>query len=104
MKPVIRPEGADPHAPPDGWVVEPIGAWGDGPCEVAYDPRRYDVLAALGPKASADLQPILAGDGWEPYLQHGSNVLWIRDRVVAARAALAQEPTTRNLSVDLPGL
>lgn len=72
---------------PQGWIAEPISRWDGSEVEVVYDPRRFEV--AVTSSSGASTASFEAG-GWELQATDGRQGLWIRDRTVAAHAALAQ--------------
>ena len=79
---IVDPAGGEVAVPP-GWVAESIGLWVGVRSEVIYNPRRLEVdvtdVETVGASASV---------GWQIVEPGGSRVLRIRDRGVAARAAL----------------
>jgi hypothetical protein len=96
LKPFLRPpDGGQPV--PEGWAVHAI-EWDGHDCEVVYDPRRHDVALARDGEVG-DIEDRLVAAGWEYQGTDGRVSLWVRDRVVAARAALdrAPEPPGREI-------
>lgn len=81
------PEGTSSQPCPPGWVAEPVGLWDGRHQEVVYHPRRHDVLIMRGPTSPA-VQTALPGAGWSRTRETDGSVMWVRDRVQAARDAL----------------
>ena len=84
--PYLRPRGDDGPVP-EGWTTEPAGEWDGRDAEVVYDPRRYDVRVVQSAETE-DREGDLASAGWAYEGTDGYAVMWVRDRVAAARAAL----------------
>lgn len=98
------PEGTPPQPCPPGWVAEPVGLWDGHRQEVVYQPRRHDVLVMRG-RASPDVETALPGAGWTRARETDGAVMWVRDRVQAARDALQRledrPPLARSLGRSL---
>ena len=92
MDPYLRhapPVDAPPNPCPDGHEVQPAGLWNGSQMEVVYDPRQHDVLFLHGGTEDPDIHDGLARTGWSHAQSDGPTQMWIRDRAVAAQAALA---------------
>ena len=88
---------------PEGCVVEPAGRWNDREVEVVYDPRRYQV-ALVRDGVLDDLEGRLSAGGWEYQGTDGRVSLWVRDQVMAARAALGRLDTAPGRELGGPAL
>ncbi len=90
MEPSLRPaEPEGPSAPcPPGHVAAPAGLWGGQYMEVVYDPARHDVAFVRAAAANERLAGQLRACGFAHRAGDGTSELWVRDRAVAARAAL----------------
>ncbi len=90
MEPTLRP--ADPEAPtaacPAGHIAAPAGLWQGRPMEVVYDPSRHDVAFVREAPADKRLAGQLRSCGYQRVAGDGASELWVRDRAVAATAAL----------------
>jgi hypothetical protein len=87
MRPYLRrlaPEGAPPQPCPRGAVAEPAGSWGGQPMEVVYEPAGHDVVFLRG-AVSATVADGLRATGWQHWLSHGDDQMWVRDRARLAR-------------------
>jgi hypothetical protein len=89
-KPHLRAVG-DNGPLPAGWTVEPVGQWNGRDAEAVFDPRRHDVRVVQSAETE-DREGELAAAGWAYEGTDGYAVLWVRDRVAAARAALDRAP------------
>jgi hypothetical protein len=82
----VFPASARPTPP--GWITEHIGRWNGAEHEIVYDPRRFEV--AVTSPDSVTTTAALDATGWDHQATDGERGLWTRDRVSAARAALAR--------------
>ena len=85
-EPLLRPAGRGGLIPP-GWTVETVGDWNGRETEVVYNPRSHDVMVVQS-SATEDREGDLAAQGWAYYGTDGYTVVWVRDRIAAARTAL----------------
>jgi hypothetical protein len=83
--PFLRAVGRGGGPVPPGWTVEGIGEWNGQNTEVAYDPRRHDVMV-VATSVTEDREGDLAAQGWAYQGTDGYTVMWVRDRLAAARA------------------
>ena len=94
MNAYLRPPG-DEEPVPGGWAVHTF-EWNGREREVAYDPRRHQVLVAPDDVVD-DLEDRLTRAGWEYHGTDGLHSLWLRDTVAAAHAALDRPAPTRGI-------
>lgn len=117
MRPYVRtarpnPAGGVAESVPEGWVAQPIGRWfgpsserwfgpsGVVDAEVVYDPRRFDVTVTR----PHGRQGLGEAEVWERLDSDGVQVVWVRDRIDAARDALARlDQRTSAAGVAGPG-
>lgn len=98
MDPYLRlaPADDEPSAPcPPDHVAKPAGIWLGSHMEVVHDPRRHDILFVRG-ESAPELGSGLQQSGWQQTDVDGVSEMWVRDRAVAAQAALTQ------VSADVP--
>lgn len=86
---------------PQGWTLQPIGAWHGRDSLIAYDPARHDVFVA---RLDLDQHTWdnLDSDGWAPQMyDHASGrLLWVKDRCAATRAVPDSNTATDSPNVD----
>lgn len=105
MKPVLRPADRSQLAPV-GWVAVPVGQWTEQRCNAIYDPARHDILYSDA-RTTIPVRVGFTNAGYQLAAKFGDQELWYRDRVHAARAALARtdlRAAARTPGADLPGL
>ncbi|HEY8547589.1 MAG TPA: hypothetical protein VIL36_21150 [Acidimicrobiales bacterium] len=75
---------------PEGWLVKPFGDWDGHAAALAYDPRRFQVMLAVGVRWAdidrrqgrhVDTTRALTAAGWAPFSVDHANgrSLWVRD-------------------------
>jgi hypothetical protein len=97
-----RPEIVAPLRPaetelalPDGWVAEEI-RWDGVDREIAYDPRRFQILRAARDGFDAELRAVFGAYGWRCFgVDSDGAELWVRDldRSGLARLDRLRAPT-----------
>lgn len=80
----LGPEGSPALPCPPGAVAEPAGTWGGQPMEVVYEPARHDVVFLRGAVPDSVANGLRA-TGWQHWLSHSDDQMWVRDRAVLAR-------------------
>lgn len=99
-EPLLRPGGSRGPIPP-GWTVEAVGDWNGRDTEVVYNPRSHDVMVVQS-SATEDREGDLTAQGWSYYGTDGYTVVWVRDRIAAARAALDRSAASSPPEVGPP--
>lgn len=97
--PFLRPPDTSASLP-NGWVSEPAGRWTGAPMNVAYDPRRHNVMFTRT-AVNATVTDGLQRAGWVRQAGDGTNEMWVRDRLAATRAAL--DRAGRSAGVEIGG-
>lgn len=100
--PVVAPVWFVPEVLPDGWVADPIGPWNGIDSVVLYRPDRHHVLRERR-RLHPDANDNLTSTGWEPISEAPEGVLWVRDRLAAARDLLTEPSPIRTPVIEATG-
>jgi hypothetical protein len=100
-EPYLRFIGSGEAVPP-GWITEPVGEWDGHETEVVFDPRRHHVMVVQA-SATEDREGDLSAEGWAYQGTDGYRVMWVRDRLAAARTALDRHSRSAAPEVASPG-
>jgi hypothetical protein len=96
MRPYLRPappEGTPSALCPPGARAEAAGMWGGRPMEVVYQPAHHDVAFLRGAVPAAVTDGLRA-TGWEHWLSHGPDQMWVRDRVALTKRRALRDRST----------
>ena len=96
----LRPADTE-LALPAGWVAEEI-RWDGVDREIAYDPRRFQVLRASRDSFDPELRALFAEHGWRRFgVDSEAAELWVRD---LDQSGLARLDRLRAPAADTAGI
>jgi hypothetical protein len=96
----LRPAESE-LALPAGWVAEEI-RWDGVDREIAYDPRRFQVLRASRDSFDPELRDLFGAHGWRRFgVDSEGAELWVRDH---DQSGLARLDRLRTPTVDAAGV
>jgi hypothetical protein len=86
---------------PEGWVAEEI-RWDGVDREIAYDPRRFQILRASSDSFDAELHALFGAYGWRRFgVDSEGAELWVRD---LDQSGLARLDRLRSATADAAGV